>query len=158
MSELNVQHVPFFEMLNNQLQKRSLADWKAYLRWHLIHANAPFLSKAFVDESFDFFSKTLRGVEQQQPRWKRCVPLVDNHLGEALGQEFVAKVFSPELKATDRDHDAADRAGDGRGHQGADLDECRDEARSAEEAPHHRQQDRISGPVARLQLREDCAQ
>ena len=98
VSELNVQHVPFFEMLNDQLQKRSLADWKTYLRWHLIHANAPFLSKAFVDESFDFFSKTLRGVEKNQPRWKRCVRYVDNDLGEALGQAYVAKVFSPELK------------------------------------------------------------
>ena len=98
VTELNVQHIPFFEALNAELQGRSLDDWKTYLRWHLIHTNAPFLSGPFVDEHFDFFSRTLRGVEQNQPRWKRCVRYVDADLGEALGQVYVAKVFSPELK------------------------------------------------------------
>jgi endothelin-converting enzyme/putative endopeptidase len=98
VGELNVQHVPFFEALNAELQKRSLDDWKIYLRWQLLHASAPFLSKPFVDESFDFFAKTLRGIETNQPRWKRCVSYVDNALGEALGQAYVAKVFGPELK------------------------------------------------------------
>ena len=97
--ELNVQHVAFFQELNNQLQTRSVDDWKTYLRWHLIHAKAPFLSDAFVNEDFDFYSRTLRGVQQLAPRWKRCVRRVDNDLGEALGQVYVAKVFSPELKA-----------------------------------------------------------
>jgi endothelin-converting enzyme/putative endopeptidase len=97
--ELNVQHVPFFAELNNQLATRSLDDWKTYLRWHLIHAKAPFLSQNFVDENFDFYSKTLRGVQQNAPRWKRCVRYVDSDLGEALGQVYVAKVFSPALKA-----------------------------------------------------------
>jgi endothelin-converting enzyme/putative endopeptidase len=97
--ELNVQHVPFFAELNNQLATRSLDDWKTYLRWHLIHAKAPFLSQDFVDENFNFYSKTLRGVQQNQPRWKRCVRYVDGDLGEALGQVYVAKVFSPALKA-----------------------------------------------------------
>ena len=98
VSVLNVQHIPFFEALNKQLQTRGVDDWKTYLRWHVIHANAPLLSKAFVDENFDFFSRTLRGVEKDQPRWKRCVRYVDNDLGEALGQAYVAKVFSPDLK------------------------------------------------------------
>jgi len=97
--ELNVQHVPFFAELNNQLGTRSLDDWKTYLRWHLIHAKAAFLSQPFVDENFNFYSKTLRGVQQNQPRWKRCVRYVDGDLGEALGQVYVAKVFSPALKA-----------------------------------------------------------
>ena len=98
VNELNVQHVPFFDALSAELQTRSLDDWKTYLRWHVILASAPFLSKAFVDENFDFFSKILRGVEKSQPRWKRCVRYVDNDLGEALGQAYVAKVFSPDLK------------------------------------------------------------
>jgi endothelin-converting enzyme/putative endopeptidase len=51
-----------------------------------------------VSENFEFFSKTLRGVPQLRPRWKRCVTLVDSQLGEALGQEFVARAFSPKLK------------------------------------------------------------
>ena len=63
-------------------------------------AAAPLLSSAFVNENFDFFSKTLRGVQQLKPRWKRCATLVDNQLGEALGQEFVRRAFSPALKGT----------------------------------------------------------
>ena len=98
LTELNVQHIPFFEALDRELQKRSVDDWKTYLRWHLVHAKSAFLSKPFVEENFDFFAKTLSGVERDQPRWKRCVRYVDNDLGEALGQVYVAKVFSPELK------------------------------------------------------------
>src|SRR5262249_3077907 len=98
-AELNVQHAPFFSEMNTQLEAHSLDDWKTYLRWHLLHAKAPYLSKQFVDENFDFYLKTLRGVQENQPRWKRCVRYVDTDLGEALGQVYVAKAFSPELKA-----------------------------------------------------------
>ncbi len=94
----NVTQPVFFAELDKQLTSRSLDDLKTYLRWHLVHAEAPFLSSAFVNESFDFFSKTLRGVPQLPPRWKRCVGLTDGQLGDALGQEFVARAFSPELK------------------------------------------------------------
>src|SRR5213075_851876 len=62
------------------------------------HAAALFLSKACVNETFEFFSKTLRGVPELKPRWKRCVALVDAQLGEALGEEFVNRASSAELK------------------------------------------------------------
>src|SRR5256885_12846200 len=65
---------------------RSLDDLKTYLRWQLAHNRARYLSSPFVNESFDFFSAYLRGVKEQQPRWKRCVSWVDRDLGEALGQ------------------------------------------------------------------------
>jgi endothelin-converting enzyme/putative endopeptidase len=94
----NVTQPAFYQELEKQLQANSLDDIKTYLRWHLVHAEAPFLSSAFVNENFDFFSKTLRGVPQLRPRWKRCVSLTDAVLGEALGQEFVNRAFSPELK------------------------------------------------------------
>src|SRR6185437_12151366 len=67
-------------------------------RWHVASANAPFLSSQFVRENFDFYSRTLRGVQQLPPRWKRCVRLVDGLLGEALGQEFVNRAFSEDMK------------------------------------------------------------
>ena len=51
----------------------SLDDWKTYLRWHIAHANAPYLSSKFVNENFAFYGKTLRGVSELRPRWKRCV-------------------------------------------------------------------------------------
>jgi len=84
--------------MNEELAKESLADWKVYLRWHLVHKDAPSLSSAFVNENFAFYGKTLRGQQELQPRWKRCTENVDNDLGEALGQVYVEKYFSPEAK------------------------------------------------------------
>src|SRR5437588_506790 len=80
---INVTQPTFFKQLQLELNNESLDDWKAYLRWHVVHAQAPYLSKAFVVEDFDFYSRTLRGVPQLPPRWKRCVRLVDRQLGEA---------------------------------------------------------------------------
>ncbi|MHB8217114.1 MAG: M13 family metallopeptidase [Candidatus Sulfotelmatobacter sp.] len=94
----NVTEPAFYRELDRQFQTASLDDIKNYLRWHTVHSAAPFLSSAFVNEDFNFFSKTLRGVPQLRPRWKRCVGLVDRQLGEALGQEFVSRTFSPEMK------------------------------------------------------------
>ncbi|HSN21837.1 MAG TPA: M13 family metallopeptidase, partial [Usitatibacter sp.] len=76
-----------------------LASLRTYLRWHVAHASAAYLASAMVNEDFDFYSRTLRGVPQLRPRWKRCVGLVDAQLGEALGKEYVRRVFSPALKA-----------------------------------------------------------
>jgi putative endopeptidase len=94
----NVTEPKFYQELNRQLNDNSLDNIRVYLRWHIAHANAPYLSRKFVKENFDFYSHTLRGVEQEPPRWKRCVRLVDNELGEALGQEFVSRTFTAETK------------------------------------------------------------
>jgi endothelin-converting enzyme/putative endopeptidase len=94
----NVTQPAFYKELNSELNAANLDDIKTYLRWHAVHAAAPYLSSAFVNENFNFFSKTLRGVPQLPPRWKRCVSLVDRQLGEALGQEFVSRAFSADLK------------------------------------------------------------
>jgi putative endopeptidase len=94
----NVMQPAFYAEFDKQLKALRLEDIKTYLRWHTAHAVAPHLSDDFVNEDFDFFAKTLHGVPVLRPRWKRCVVLVDDQLGEALGQEFVARAFSPELK------------------------------------------------------------
>ena len=99
VNSFNVTEPAFFKAFNGQLRKDNLAAIKTYLRWHVLEAMAPALSPQFDEPHFAFFMQTLRGVERQQPRWKRCVQLVDDQLGEALGQEFVARAFSPELKA-----------------------------------------------------------
>ncbi len=96
---VNVTEPKFFAALGNLLQSESLADWRTYLRWHLVNERAELLSKAFVDQDFDFYRRTLRGQTEQQPRWKRCVQQVDDALGEALGQVFVAKTFAPDTRA-----------------------------------------------------------
>ncbi len=100
LNTFNVTEPGFYKEVENQLQSNSLDDIKTYLRWHVASIAAPLLSSAFVNENFEFFSKTLRGVQQLKPRWKRCATLVDSQLGEALGQEFVRRAFSPALKGT----------------------------------------------------------
>jgi endothelin-converting enzyme/putative endopeptidase len=99
VNAINITEPAFFKALARQLRSLPLADIKVYLRWHLTHAMSPLLSTPFVNAHFDFFSRTLLGVPQLAPRWKRCVGLADAQLGEALGQEFVTRSFAPELKA-----------------------------------------------------------
>ncbi len=98
LSSLNVAVPDFFKALSAEIDKEDLASWKTYLRWHLVTANAHFLSSPFVNEDFAFYGKILGGAEQIAPRWKRCTEDVDNDLGEALGQAYVEKYFSPEAK------------------------------------------------------------
>jgi len=98
LSSLNVSSPAFFKTLGATLESESLADWKTYLRWHLVHADAAHLSSPFLNENFAFYSKTLRGQQELKPRWKRCTEYVDDYLGEALGQAYVEKYFSPEAK------------------------------------------------------------
>ena len=98
LGSLNVTAPGFFKGLNEELEKESLADWKTYLRWHLVHKDAAQLSSPFLNENFAFYGKTLQGQEQLKPRWKRCTEYVDDYLGEALGQAYVKQYFSPEAK------------------------------------------------------------
>jgi putative endopeptidase len=98
LASLNVASPGFFKVMNEELGKESVADWKTYLRWHLVHADAPFLFTALLNENFAFYGKSLRGQQELQPRWKRCTENVDDDLGEALGQVYVEKYFSPEAK------------------------------------------------------------
>jgi len=96
---LNVEEPAFLQEVNRQLSGTSLAAWKTYLTWHLLHNAAPFLSQPFVDENFDFYQKQLAGLSEIKPRWKQCSTAADKLLGEAVGQEYVARYFPPAAKA-----------------------------------------------------------
>ena len=98
-SSLNVSAPDFFKAVNVVLTLDTVADLKTYLRWHLVHAEAPLLAKAFLDEHFHFYGQILTGVKELQPRWKRCVEATDGDLGFALGQKYVEQIFPPEAKA-----------------------------------------------------------
>jgi endothelin-converting enzyme/putative endopeptidase len=98
VATLNVTEPEFFKAVDREIRAIPLGPWKAYLRWHAVHSRAAYLSSRFVKEDFDFFRKTLRGVAELPPRWKRCVSYVDRDLGEALGQEFVRRTFSADTK------------------------------------------------------------
>ena len=98
IGDLNVTSPGYFEALEKQLTTVPLSDWKTYLRWHAARLASPYLSTAFVNADFEFFSKTLTGARELQPRWKRCVGRVDRHLGEALGQVYVEKYFTADTR------------------------------------------------------------
>ena len=95
---LNVMTPGFFTAMNTQIDTQSLEAWKSYLRWRALHDAAPWMSQAFVDENFNFFSAELLGQKEISPRWKRCTRATDNALGEAVGQDWVKQYFSPEKK------------------------------------------------------------
>jgi putative endopeptidase len=89
----------YFTGLGKVIANTPLPVWKAYFKWRLLSAAAPYLSKAFVDERFAFTGGVLRGVPENQPRWKRGIALLDGSIGEALGKLYVAKYFPPQHKA-----------------------------------------------------------
>lgn len=89
----------FFKEVDRMLNDVSIEDWKNYLKWNLLRWAADKLSKDFADESFNFYNKTIRGVEEQRPRWKISLEFVNSSMGEPLGKLFVEKYFTPETKA-----------------------------------------------------------
>jgi putative endopeptidase len=96
---INVAHPEFFTAADKALTEVPVADWKTYLRWRLVNAAAGALSSKFETESFNFFGKTLSGRKEQFPLWRRCTSAADDNLGEALGQVYVARAFTPASKA-----------------------------------------------------------
>ena len=85
--------------LSKLLAKTPLATWQAYFQWQIIHANAPYLDRAFALENFAFYGTVLSDIKEQEPRWKRAVNATDNALGESLGKLYVAQHFPAERKA-----------------------------------------------------------
>ena len=96
---VNVAQPKFFAALDDALESVPLADWKTYLRWHVVDTFAPRLSSKFVEEDFDFNGRTLAGTKELLPRWKRCVAATDGELGFALGKLYVQRAFPPDAKA-----------------------------------------------------------
>ena len=84
--------------LGKLIEATPLSTWRAYLKWHLLGSYAAYLDKAFVDANFDFYGRTLRGIPEDEPRWKRGIALVDETIGEALGRSYVARHFPPPNK------------------------------------------------------------
>ncbi len=97
---LNVATPDFLKGLNEEIQTQPADVWKSYLRWHVIHGVAGDLPKAFRDENFAFFEKTLSGQQEPTPRWKQCTAQTDRALGEAVGQDWVREHFPPKSKAS----------------------------------------------------------
>lgn len=98
LKELNVRQPGFAKEFAALASSEPLDAWKAYFRWHLVRASADALPKRFEEEAFAFYGRTLNGVPQQEERWKRVQAATDRALGEALGQIYVERAFSPKSK------------------------------------------------------------
>jgi len=99
LETINVSSPQFVTTVNTELAREPLTAIKSYLRWHVLHNSAPLLSKPFEAENFAFFSATLQGQKEEQPRWKRCTQATDRALGEAVGQDWVKQNFPAQSKA-----------------------------------------------------------
>ena len=97
LKTINMGMPEFFKGLNTLLQEVSIADWRTYMRWHLLDSFAAYLSSPFVEQNFKM-SQSLTGTEKMLPRWKRVVATENAALGFAIGKMYVDKYFSPESK------------------------------------------------------------
>jgi putative endopeptidase len=99
MGETVVRQPSYFEHLSQVLGEVAIEDWRDWLSSHVLRSAAPYLPEAFVNANFEFYGKTLNGTPELRARWKRGVGLVEGALGEAVGQEYVARHFPPTSKA-----------------------------------------------------------
>jgi putative endopeptidase len=99
MENLIVQQPSHFQGIATLLSEFDVASWRSWLTWHLVSGSAAYLPDAFVQENFNFYGRTLSGTPELRERWKRGVSLVEGALGEAIGQEYVARHFPAEAKA-----------------------------------------------------------
>ncbi|HET6724939.1 MAG TPA: M13 family metallopeptidase [Gammaproteobacteria bacterium] len=97
IESINVTNRKFFKALATLIKTVPLDEWKTYLRWHLLDAAAPYLSKPFVKEDFAFSAK-LTGAQALHPRWQRVASAENRAIGFAVGRIFVEKYFPPESK------------------------------------------------------------
>ena len=99
VSDIIVNQPSFMEGLNGLLAETDIETWKKYFKWSLINDMAGRLNEAMDKQNFEFYSKTLSGVEEQRPMWRRAVSTVSGNLGEVVGEVYVSKHFKPDAKA-----------------------------------------------------------
>ncbi len=88
----------FHEEVSEMLADVPVDHWQAYLRFHTVDGASPYLSDAFVQENFNFYSQVMRGQEEMKARGKRVLDTIEGEVGEALGQMYVKVAFSPDAK------------------------------------------------------------
>lgn len=94
-----ITQVEYMKSANAIIKNTPIDTWKTYLKWSLIHGSATALNTALDKENFAFYGKTIYGMEQQRPQWRRAVDDVNSSLGEIVGKVYVEKHFSPEAKS-----------------------------------------------------------
>jgi putative endopeptidase len=101
--KLNVDEPKMVHVFDAELDATPVADWKSYLKWHVLRTEANALPVAFGDEEFAFYGTVMTGAKEQRSRWQRCVRETDQRLGDALGKKYVEAYFPPEVKARARE-------------------------------------------------------
>jgi putative endopeptidase len=96
---VNVAEPRFLQQVDKELKTTPVAVWKSYLKWRLLDAAAPWLSRAFAEESFAFRGKTLDGAAEMAPRAERCAALTETLLAEPVGRKYADQYFPPATKA-----------------------------------------------------------
>src|SRR6202012_6307031 len=104
---MGVQHVDsvivgqpeFYKQLDKVIAATDMQTLKDYMSYNLVRTFGSYLSTPFVDANFNFYSKLIRGAEQQRPRWKRVLDAEEGAMGEALGQLFAKEYFNDKAKA-----------------------------------------------------------
>lgn len=98
IEQLGILQKDYMQNIDGVIQQTSIEDWKTFLQWGLLNASASRLSNELDEANFNFYSKTLRGVEEQQPLWRRAVNLSNAHVGELIGKVYVKQHFPPDAK------------------------------------------------------------
>ena len=88
----------YMRALDGIIVDTSMDDWKTYLKWAVLNQNASLLNEELDLQNFEFYSKTLNGIEERLPRWKRAAATVNGNLGEVVGKVYVSRHFPPEAK------------------------------------------------------------
>jgi endothelin-converting enzyme len=96
--ELVIAQPSYVTALGKAVTELPLEDWKLYMKYKLIDEYAPYLSNAYADLHFELHQRTLKGVQENQPRWKRAVDTIDMSVGDIAGRLYVAEHFTPEAK------------------------------------------------------------
>jgi predicted metalloendopeptidase len=96
--EVVVEQPSYFTAVAAMADSAPLGTWKAWLKWKVVRRHASLLNRKLADADFAYYSRTLRGIPENRPRWKRAVSAVEGGLGEAVGKMYVARHFPPEAK------------------------------------------------------------
>ena len=98
VQRLDISQPTFITGIGQLVKTVPVADWRLYFKFQLLDDYAPMLSAQFADLEFDFHQRTLNGVKEPRPRWRRAVDSMDNNMGELIGRMFVEAHFPPEAK------------------------------------------------------------
>jgi putative endopeptidase len=97
--KLDISQPPFIKGIAQLVRTVPVSDWRVYFKFQLLDDYAQALSAQFADLEFNFHQKTLNGVPEPRPRWRRAVDAMDGSMGELVGKMFVESHFGAEAKA-----------------------------------------------------------